>query len=71
MLSVGYNNRHAMWRYPHAGSVTQYRRLPALTMENCANYISKTMQMITRPSGQDWMHVLLGRLKSIDIDTDT
>ena len=52
MLSVGYDSRHAMWRYPHAGSVTQYRRLKALTMENCANYISTTMQTITRASGQ-------------------
>jgi hypothetical protein len=25
MMSVGYNSRHAMWRHPHTGSVTQYR----------------------------------------------
>ena len=46
MLSVGNNSRHATWHHPHTGSVTQYRRLQALTMENCANCIGKTMKTI-------------------------
>jgi hypothetical protein len=40
-----------MWRCLHTGSVTQYRRLQALTMENCANSIGETMQGLARPNG--------------------
>ncbi|MDT5299143.1 MAG: hypothetical protein QOG79_2385, partial [Mycobacterium sp.] len=46
MLNVGYNNRHAMWHHSRTGSVTQYRRLQAFSMENYANQICKLRRRV-------------------------
>jgi hypothetical protein len=40
MLSVGYNSRHAMWRRPHTGSVTQYRA--------CAGVVDEELRELHR-----------------------
>jgi hypothetical protein len=45
MLSVGYTSRHAMWRRPHTGSVTQYRA--------CAGVDDEELRELHRQDDED------------------